>query len=216
VTAGITEIMSLTTLKGYLQIPLADTTYDTVLSDIFMPAALSVCERELGVIVPRTIMAERHSGGTGLLMLRVLPALYIINVEEGWGFYNWELTEQPVNSQPPVSIYAYSLDRPEEGMLTRRGPGNVCYPFVGGVDNIRVDYVAGRSAVPSAALLAYPELIGVWFRQSQLRWNNQASASFDALNEDFTRTTALETISLGVPYYVLELLKPDRRRPIIS
>jgi hypothetical protein len=214
--AAVTEIVSLATLKSYLQIPVVDTSYDSVLTDIFIPAAQRVIERELGIIVPRTIMAERHHGGTGLVMLRVLPVLYIINVEEGWGFYNWELTEQPVNSQPPVSIYAYSLDKPAEGYLTRRGPGNVCYPFVGGVDNIRVDYVAGRSEVPGSALLAALELIGVWFRQSQLRSSNQAMAGFDAVNEDFTRTSAITSINMGVPYYVLELLKPDRRRPLIA
>lgn len=207
---------TLAEVKSYLQIPTGDTTYDSIITTIFMPAAQKVCERELGIIVPRTILAERHSGGTPLLMLRVLPVLYIINVEEGWGFYNWELTEQPVNSQPPVSIYAYSLDRPAEGMLTRRGPGNVSYPFVWGYDNIRVDYVAGRSAVPADGLLAYMELIGVWFRQSQLRTTNQALAGFDAMNEDFTRTSAISSVNMGVPYYVLELLKSERRRPIIS
>lgn len=213
---AVTAIVTLDDIKTYLQIPTDDTTYDSVLSSTFIPAAQEVIERELGVIVPRNIIAERHHGGSGAIWLRVLPVLYIANVEEGWGFYNWELTDQPVNSQPPVSIYAYSLDKPAEGMVTRRGPGNVNYPFQPGVDNIRVDYVAGRAEVPGSAFLAAQELIGVWFRQSQLRWGNQANSAFDALNEDFTRTSALETISLGVPYYVLELLKPHRRRPFIA
>jgi len=183
-----------------------------------MPAAQKVIERELGHIVSKTIRAERHNGGHCEVWLRELPVLYVQNVEEGWGYYDWELDDQEVNSIPALSMWAYSLDQPEEGLVTRRSQGNVLVPFTPGRDNIRVDYVAGREEVPENAVLAFCELTAHWYRVSQLRTANQPGGAFqpNALNQDFTRSTGNTSINLGVPEEIIELLKPERRRPIIG
>lgn len=215
---AITAIATLDEVKAYLRIPGGNTIDDAQLSGVFMPAAQAVIERELGHIVAKTIRGERHDGGTSEVWLRELPVLYIQNVEEGWGYYDWELDDQQVNQIPALSIWAYSLDNPEEGLVTRRAPGNVLYPFVNGRNNIRVDYVAGRTEVPRSAVLAFLELCAHWYRSSQLRAANQVSAAFtpNVLNQDFTRSTGNTSINLGVPEEIIELLKADRRRPIIG
>lgn len=215
---AITELASLAQIKDYLRIPDANTSDDTKLSTVFMPAAQKVIERELGHIVSKVIRAERHDGGKCEVWLRELPVLYVENVEEGWGYYDWELDDQEVNSIPALSIWAYSLDQPHEGLVTRRGPGNVLYPFVHGRNNIRIDYVAGREDIPENAVLAFLELTAHWYRVSQLRTANQISAGFqpNALDQDFTRSTGESSINMGIPTEILELLKPDRRRPIIG
>lgn len=216
---GITEISSLAEVKTYLRIPQANTTDDSILSTVFMPAAQKVIERELGHIIAKPISTEHHSGGKCEIFLRQLPVLYVQGVYEGWGYYNWDLDNQPVNTQPALSIWAYSLDIPAEGLVTRRGPGNVLYPFVHGVNNITVDYVVGRTEMPDNAVLAFLELVGHWYRTSQLRTGNQASAAFSpnaVISQDFTRSTGITSINMGVPIEILELLKPDRRRPIIG
>jgi hypothetical protein len=214
---AITEIASLAQVKSYLRIPDTNTGDDTIIQTIFMPAAQKVVEREIGHIVAKKIRAERHDGGNCEIWLRELPVLFIENVQEGWGYYNWELDDQEVNSIPALSIFAYSLDNPEEGLVTRRAPGSVLFPFVWGRDNIRVDYVVGRTEIPDNAVLVFCEIVAHWYRASQLRTSVQP-VGFNAsvLDMDFTRSTGDTSINLGVPAELIELLKPNRRRPIIG
>lgn len=215
---AITELASLAQVKDYLRIPDANTLDDNKLSTVFMPAGVKVIERELGHIISRPVRAERHHGGRCEIWLRELPVLYIQNIEEGWGYFNQELDDQEVNSIPALSIYAYSLDNPEEGQVSRRGPGSVPYPFLHGHNNIRIDYVVGRQEMPDNAVLAFLELVSHWYRVSQLRTGNQVSGVFNpgtVIDQDFTKTGDT-SINMGVPMEILELLKPDRRRPIIG
>lgn len=216
---AITEIASLSTVKQYMRVPNpTNTSSDDATIQILMAAAQKVVERELGHIVAKKYHTERHDGGKCEVWLRELPVLYVSNVEEGWGYYDWELDDQEVNSIPALSIWAYSLDMPDEGLVTRRGPGNVLYPFVHGRNNIRVSYVAGRTDIPANAVLAFLELVSIWFRQSQLRTagGGASETQFNALNQDFTRATGDSSINLGVPTSIIEMLKPDRRRPIVG
>lgn len=217
---AITSIASLTQIKTYLRMPNASSpSADDATLQIFMSAAQAVIERELGHITKKTVHREVHSGGKSDVWLRELPVLYVSNVEEGWGYYNWELDSQQVNSQTALSIWAYSLDQPAEGLVTRRAAGNVLVPFVWGRNNIRVDYVVGRTEMPANAVLAFCELVGHWYRTSQLRSSNQVPAVFSpgaVVDADFTRSTGITSINMGVPMAILELLKPDRRRPIIA
>lgn len=216
---AITEIASLATVKQYLRIPTNNTTDDDVLSTLFMPAAQEVIERELGHIVAKTVTAERHHGGRKAIWLCELPVLYVENVEEGWGYFNQELDDQEVNQIPALSIWAYSLDNPKEGIVTRRSAGNVNVPFVPGVNNIRVDYVAGRAEIPANAVLAFSEIIAHWYRITQQRMSNQVSAGFSPsaiVSQDFTRSTGITSINMGVPVELIEMLKGNRRRPIFG
>lgn len=216
---AITQIASLAQVKQYLRIPVGNTNDDSTLSTIFMPAAQKVIETELGHIVSKTITAERHNGGYREIWLRERPVLYVSNVEEGWGYYDWELDDQEVNQIPALSIWSYSLDNPKEGQVTRRSAGNVNIPFVWGVNNIRVDYVAGRTEMPANAVLAFCELTAHWYRLTQLRTNNQVSAAFNPtaiVSQDFTRATGVTSINMGVPLEIIEMLKGERRRPIIG
>lgn len=219
---AITDIAPLATVKQYLRIPNpTQTSSDDATIQILMNAAQAAIEHEVGHITEKKIRGERHDGGGAELWLREFPVLYVENVEEGWGYYNWELDDQEVNTQPALSIWAYSVDRPEEGLVTRRGPGNVLYPFVSGRNNIRVDYVVGRLAVPDNALLAFCELVSIWYRQSQMRMGGTAARAeegmaYNALDQEFTRSTGETSINYGVPEAIIEMLKPNRRRPIIG
>lgn len=202
--------------------PTQDSTEDTTLQ-MLMNSAQKVVERELGHIVAKTISAERHDGGRCEIWLRELPVLYVQNIEEGWGYYDWELDDQEVNQVPALSMWAFSLDNPAEGLVTRRSQGNVLVPFVTGRNNIRCDYVAGREEVPDNGLHVFLELVAYWYRNSQLRAQNQsgtlgmgAQTAFGAINTDFTRSTGETSFNQGIPEGILEALKPDRRRPIIG
>lgn len=212
---AVTSIAELSDLQTYLQIPSGDSTNDAVLAYL-MDAAQQVIEREIGWVIPRSF-TEVHNGGGREIWLRETPVLYVTSIEEGWGYWNWELNDQQVNSIPTLSLWAYSLDKPRDGLVTRRSVGNVNIPFINGRNNIRVSYVSGRHEVPAAAKLAYMELVGFWFRNSQLRAVNQAPTSFGTINDDFSRTAGLSSINLGVPTSIIEMLKgAGRRRPVIG
>lgn len=218
---AITEIASLATVKQYMRIPdPADPSDDDPTIQILMNAAQKAIEREMGAIVARPVMAERHDGGHCEIWLREIPVLYVIGVQEGWGYYDWDLDDQQVNQIPALSIWSYSLDIPAEGLVTRRSAGSVLFPFVSGRNNIRVDYVAGREEVPANAVLAFCELVSIWYRQSQLKasggTSSAAGLAYNALNQDFSPKDSESSINLGVPDAILEMLKSDRRRPIIG
>lgn len=214
---AVTEIASLDTVKAYLRIPTGNTIDDAQLQTVFMPAAQAAIEREVGPVVARNV-SERHDGGRVTLHLRVVPVLYIVNVQESWGFWNWELDDQEVAQIPAPSIWAYSLDHAAQGEISRRMVGSTTRPFFPGLNNILVDYVAGRETVPQAVNLAFLELVAHWYRASQLRTANQASAGFnvEALDDNFSRTSGLEASNFGVPMEIIEMLKADKRRPFIA
>jgi hypothetical protein len=211
----ITQIASLATVKQFMRIP---NTNDDATIQILMNAAQAAIEREVGHIVSKPVM-DRYDGGSPEIWLREKPVLFVSNVEEGWGYYDWELDDQEVNSIPALSIWAYSLDNPEEGLLTRRAAGNVLFPFVSGRNNIRVDYTVGRQVMPPNAVLAFCTLVSIWYRETQLRMTQNGAGSaivFNAQNADFTRTTGESSINLGVPVTIIEMLNPDRRRPVFG
>jgi hypothetical protein len=216
---AVTEIASLAEVKNYLRVPNPGApSLDDATVQAMMAGAQDAIEKELGPVVSRPVAGERHDGGRAEVWLRVRPVLYVQNVEEGWGYYDWELDDQQVNSIPALSIWAYSLDNPKEGLVTRRSAGNVQIPFVRGRNNIRVDYVAGRLAVPGNAKLAFLELVAHWYRSSQLRTASQVSPAFNpsALNADFTKKDGETSVNLGVPSEILEMLKAGRARPIVA
>lgn len=216
----LTQIASLETVKNFLRIPnpTLPNADDTTIQ-ILMNAAQAAIENEVGHIVPYQVTGERHDGGKAELYLRELPVLSVTAVQEGWGYWDWDLSDQQVNALPALSIWSYSLDNAEQGILTRRSAGSVLVPFVSGRNNIRVVYTAGRSVLPPNAELAFCTLVSFWYRSTQLRLaspTGQEGVVFNALNEDFTKSTGDTSVNLGVPAAIIEMLKSDRRRPVIG
>jgi hypothetical protein len=118
-------------------------------------------------------------------------------------------------------MFGYSIDSYEAGLISRRSAGNVNIPFVPGQANIHVSYTAGLEAVPPSIELAALELIAHWWQNSQLRAAAMGGVniSYDAtLGQQYSRDTesGTQNINIGVPFRILEMLKPNRRRPIIA
>lgn len=212
--ASITQVVSLAEVRTHLRYPVSNTADDDTIQNIFIPAATDVIRMECGDIVP-TIYDETYDGGNFEIWLRHRPVLEINNIEEGWGFTTYTLDYVQVNSLNATSMFAYSIDDAETGQITRRSAGNVNIRFMHGNQNIRVTYAAGRESVPAAVKLAALELIAHWWQNSQQRGSGQAFA-YDNTAEDFTRSTGISGYNAGVPYRILELLKPYRRMPFIG
>jgi hypothetical protein len=216
IQVGPTSIVTLQDVKNHLRYTPTDTTDDLALTG-FIYAANDVIEAECGAVVPASY-EELYDGGSTYIYLRHKPILTIENVEEGWGWWDYELDYQQVNTISAGSMFAYSIDSSESGAISRRSAGNVCIPFVPGQKNIKVNYTAGLLAVPPSVRLAALEIIAHWWQNSQMRAmaNSSSYTSFDQMNEDFTRATGNASINTGLPYRVLELLKKHRHLPIIG
>lgn len=211
--------VSLADVRAHLRYPAANTNDDIALQG-FISAADEVIRSECGDVVP-TNYDEYYNGGDYTIYLRHRPVLEVNNVEEGWGYFNYELDFQQMNTVPAGNMFAYSLDAPIIGAISRRSAGNVQIQFVPGTKNVRVEYTAGRSPIPGSIRLAALELIAHWWQSSQLRTAAAGGnfASYDAVEgEHFTRATetGLVNINIGVPYRILELLKPHRHVPYIG
>lgn len=126
-------------------------------------AATAFVQFETGPIVPVTC-TETHSGGGPTIILDNPPVLSVTSVVEYIGTTAYPLTAAELGA--PTSVYSYSLDNPEMGILTRRFNGLVGN-FVGGPMNIEVVYVAGRTSVPGDVRMAALEDIRGLFTQTQ-------------------------------------------------
>jgi hypothetical protein len=157
-----------------------------------------------------------------MMAVRHIPVLSVISVQEGWGFTNYELDYQQVNSVNATSMFAYSIDQPDMGQISRRSAGNVNIPFMRGEANIRVTYAAGRQEVPGSVKLATLELLAHYWQNRQQRGNgaNMTGAeSYDATDTDQPTSGAfggLIGIDVGLPVRVIELLRPYRHMPYIG
>lgn len=215
----MSNIVTLDEVRRHLRYPAADTQDDAALSSVFIPAADEVMRKECGDNVP-TQYLENYNGGDNAIYLDHKPVLSVENVREGWGFANYDLDFIQVDTLPSnISMFAYSLDSPLTGTITRRTAGNINIPFMRGVNNIQVIYTAGRDPVPPVIKLASLELIAHWWQNSQQRASTQATGSgFDVVNQDFPRSGAMlyTPINQGVPYRILEMIKVYRSEPIIG
>jgi hypothetical protein len=218
----VAELISLRDVRAHLRMPATFTADDQMLQQIYIPAAQETLEVETGISVP-TEFDEYYDGGDFSIWLRHIPVLTVNRVEEGWGWTNFELSYVQVNSTINAQgnpIYAYSIDDPEQGEITRRYGASVPAPFMVGEANIHVTYVAGRQNTPATLYLAGLELVSHWYQNTQQRVGAGGNAAgYDAVNMEAPRSgpdAAIMTINQGVPNRILELIKKYRRTPIIG
>lgn len=216
------NIVSLADVRAHLRFPnpAMPSDSDTALQG-FIDAADEVIKFECGDILPQ-MYSEHYDGANYRIVLRHAPILEVMNVEEGWGWINYELDFAEVNSPAAAtSMFAYSIDSYESAVISRRSAGNVQIPFRAGTDNIFIQYKAGEHDVPGNVRLAELELIAHWWQNSQQRGISLSGGSlaYDAVQGAiFSRDTetGLQSINLGVPYRILELIKSHRKNVIIG
>lgn len=217
----MTNIVTLSQVKAHLRYPTpTQPSPDDAALQMFLNAADEVIVYECGDILPK-LFSEYYDGGDYEIYLRHTPLLSVENVEEGWGYLNWELDYVEVNSPPPYSMFAYSIDTYEEACISRRSAGNVQIPFRPGNSNIYVQYRAGEKNIPGNVVLAELELMAHWWSNSQYRSVALAGANiaYDAVSGSaYSRDTesGVQNINIGIPERILELVKSHRKRPIIA
>jgi hypothetical protein len=216
----LSSIASLADVKAHLRYPSPTqaSTDDAIIQGL-IDAATGVISYHLDDVLP-TRHSETYSGGDCTVWLRHKPVISVSNVEESWGYIAYQLDLQAADSPAPFSMFAFSLDNPETGQITRRSAGNVVIPFRAGVDNIRVDYTSGREVVPPQIVFAVKSLVAHWFQHEELRTQAAGAADmqYDMVSQSFafSRETGTTTAYYGVPNRILELIMSERRGPIIA
>ena len=210
------DVVSLSQVRAHLRFPATYTQDDEMLTDTFIPAATNVVRRECGDIVPKQY-EEFYDGGDFSIWLRHKPVLSVQMVEEGWGFTDYILDEVQVNAATTANMFAFSVDLPNSGKISRRSGGNVNIPFIPGENNIHVIYTCGVDSIPGNVTLFALQLVAIWYQGFEQRQVGTAN-TYSSIDTDFPRSGGdiYTPQNEGVPTYLLELLKANRRDPIIG
>lgn len=213
------NVVTLDEVRRHLRYPAADTQDDAALQ-LFMDAADQVMVKECGANVAIQYN-EYYNGGNSAIFLHNAPVLSVELIEEGWGFSTFVLDYVQVDSPVVSTNFAYSIDDAETGYISRRTSGNVLIPFQAGTSNIHVVYTAGRNPIPPIIRLAELELIAHWWQGSQQRSPGAGANqfSYDTVNQDFPRSgpaAGIIPINQGIPYRIIEMIKPYRSPPIFG
>lgn len=227
-------IVSLQDVKAWLRNPnpSAPSADDAAIQRVIDAAQLLV-EGKVGITVPR-LFDEYYNGGNYKIWLRRTPVLEIVSVTESYGPVSFNLEDQPPTTgaiidgtgnepaqTPAVHLWAYSLDVPGIGEVTRRGPLNTPFPFVPGDRNIRVTYWAGRDPITASIQVATMELVAHLWQNSQLRsmaMSNQF-VQYDTVSGIASeRPDTSQAFWVGVPKRIIGLLEADmgERLPVIA
>jgi hypothetical protein len=210
------DVVSLEQVREQLRFADTYTDDDDMLENIYIPAANEVVRRECGDIIPQTY-DEFYCGGTPSIKLRHSPILRVLLVEEDRGFVIDRLVEQPPTTTEIGTYYAFSIDYPKSGIITRRGPNNNAFPFwpVNG-ECVHVIYVAGKADVPGNVVMVALQIIAYWYRAFEQQ--QTGTDPYAALNDDFPESgdNIATPAQYGVPAYLLELLRASAREPVIG
>ena len=210
-----TAIVSLADVKAHLRYPTANVSDDAAING-FIDAASDVIDVECGIVTPQQF-EETYDGGNGEIWLFHFPVISVEYVRESWGMVSFDLTQVDSSASGTLTNFAYSINEAETGQIMRRSAGNVNIPFQPGRGNVKVIYTAGRSQVPGTVRLAALELIAHWWQGTQQRSaSGSLPRAYDGVNTDFSRALAITPINAGVPYRIIEMLKPFRRLPVIG
>jgi hypothetical protein len=189
-------------------------------------AVTQVVEFHAAIMVPK-VYTETYDGGSCSIWLRHTPVISVASVQDNAGFITFDLALQNITAvtvgstgseggATASSIWAFSLDDPKTGQLTKRTIANSPLPFSGGVRNVTATYTAGQQTMPPAAVLAAKELLAHLWQNSQLRAmaNTAGNAEYDSTyGAHFTHEDPNgPSLWTAVPNRVIQLLESCRER----
>lgn len=185
--------VGLAEVKKHLNIPATITTYDEELRD-FTLSACEVVEDIVGPVARRTFTQTFSGRGERTILLSRRPVMSVISVTvDGTAVTDFSVTPH--------------------GVLTR-ATAYSAGSWPSGVDNIVVQYVAGRTAASAAAIDGTNELI-------RINWRPQQGGNFGVFDVGGDRAGGAPPageIRLGffVPNTVMQRLQPSARGPHVA
>jgi hypothetical protein len=167
-------------------------------------AATPIMEDLIGSVASRT-RTETFDGGRAQITLLYPPLLSVTSVIESYGStYQRTLNLVDIFSGSSSDAYGYTVDL-NTGIITRRANG-IAIPFVSGLRNIQVSYVAGR-VLAGNHLLACRRLVKHLWQTEQQNYSPMQNSP-----EDIGVTAS----GFAVPRIVLELCADSTRPQAIA
>lgn len=193
--AGAASLLTLPEVKAHLNFPASDDGSHDVEIQGFIDAAADVIREECDDVLP-VVYTEAVEATGDRFVTGHAPVLSVSSLSSG----NLLLTS-PLTALDPTG---YTVN--QQAGLVRRVDGRRFGP------DVSITYLAGRVSVPAAVRLAALELVAEWWQHSQQ--GPAAGQNFAAgAASQYDEIDAAPGYSAGVPYRVLEMLKPYRRAP---
>lgn len=197
-----------TMVKPWLNIAQGDTSMDFILATLANGISVNVQSFIGAPIAPKTYGPDdglgKFSGGDGLgasyIMLPRTPVLKVLNVTEYWNQTPVELTE--ITQPGTTGIQDGYQVNYRTGKLTRILGGIWPRPWMPGVQNVWVTWIAGYNPIPGDILEACLEWITDKFH-AQFQSNVARPLSAQEMNQDTEGGTPYK----GLPYYVEQVLQ---------
>lgn len=178
----------------------------------FIAASVPILEGIAGPITPRTVVGETHDAGSQHIWTDFSPIISVSSLTEMVGFVQFTLTAQTIGGGG--DNYGYTIDDAREGRITRRGVGNIAYPFgliqdarqTTGIGSVLISYVAGRAQPSENIRMALKELLKYQWRQT-----HGGPSSFQ---EGFVSQAAVSGVSDAMMQRLRLILGPECVRPM--
>lgn len=222
----MTSILSLSDAKTWLRYssPTSASSDDASIQ-IVIDAVNAMLEYRVGVIVPRLFTEYYSPDGSAKIWLRNPPVIEIAEIVENWGPVSFDLSQQQPTTgpiiygsgsapslKPATDLWAYSIDVPEIGEISRRGPMNTLMPFFAGDRGVQVTYRAGRDPISPALLLAARSLLAhIWSNEEQRSMTLSGSnIAYDAVTGVASmRPDTAPALWAGIPNRIIQMIESE-------
>lgn len=198
------DVITLAEAHAAINLDDGDTDHDAELARFVTAVSLRM-DALVGPVVNRTITAEVHDGGSGLVFLKYAPVSSITSLAEWSGNTSTTLTVETLGS-PTSSNYVLTS---ASGLLYRRS-GGYDTTFASGRGNVVVTYVAGRAANTAAVDARFKTAAAMMLAHLWRKDQGAGNVTFGAVD------VGPIVPRFAVPNAVLELLADQLLAPAVA
>ena len=206
--ADTLDILTLDEAKRALNIPLADTSFDTEVAS-YVTAVSQRLDDLCGPVVNRTITAETHDGGGEYIFPNYTPVASVTTVTQYLSGTATVLAAEDFDTST-TNDYLLTGVGTHAAMIRRRSSWSDSV-FPAGRANVLITYVAGRFATTAAVSPKFKQgaakMLSVMWKGDQ----GAGTVTFGA-----PETEDLGIIGFAIPRAVLELLAEEIRPKVIA
>lgn len=207
--ADILDLLTLDEGKRALNIPLADTSFDTEVAS-YITAVSQRIDDLCGPVVQRTITGEAHDGGAAYIFPVHTPVVSVTSIAQYLSGSATTLTAETVSSAVS-SNYLLTAAGTHASLVRRRSSWSDSV-FPAGRANVVITYVAGRftntAAVSAKFKQGAAKMLSVMWKGDQGAGTVTFGAPVDAGD--------LGIIGFAIPRAVLELLAEEIRPRVVA
>lgn len=207
--ADTLDLLTLDEGKRALNIPLADTSFDTEVAS-YITAVSQRMDDLCGPVVKRTITGEVHDGGYGFIFPAHTPVLSVTTVAQYSGGTATTLTAETAVASTANDYLVVGLGT-HESTIRRRSSWSDTY-FTAGRSNVVITYIAGRFNDTASVSAKFKQGAA---KMLSLLWKGDQGAGTVTFGAP-TEFDGIGIVGFAVPRAVTDLLAYEIRPPVIA